>query len=56
MRAEPERDMRPVRPAQDVEPVGVEGLSLPPAQRYGMTVDSLEVVFRGRCSNCAEHG
>jgi Fur family ferric uptake transcriptional regulator len=40
----------------DVEPLGVDGLSLPPAQRYGMTVDSLEVVFRGRCSNCAEHG
>jgi Fur family transcriptional regulator, stress-responsive regulator len=39
----------------DVQPLGVEGLSLPRAQRYGMTVDSLEVVFRGRCSNCAEH-
>jgi Fe2+ or Zn2+ uptake regulation protein len=40
----------------DVQPLGVEGLSLPRAQRYGMTVDSLEVVFRGRCSNCAEQG
>lgn len=40
----------------DVEPSGVEGLSLPRAQRYGMTVDSVEVVFRGRCSNCAEQG
>ena len=40
----------------DVEPRGVSGLSLPPAQRFGMTVDSVEVVFRGRCSNCAEHG
>jgi Fur family ferric uptake transcriptional regulator len=40
----------------DVEPRGVEGLSLPRAQRYGMTVDAVEVVFRGRCSNCAEHG
>jgi Fur family ferric uptake transcriptional regulator len=40
----------------DVEPIGVEALSLPRAQRYGMTVDSLEVVFRGRCSNCAERG
>lgn len=39
----------------DVEPRGVENLSLPPAQRYGMTVDSVEVVFRGRCSACAEH-
>ena len=38
----------------DVEPTGVDGLSLPRAQRYGMTVDSVEVVFRGRCSNCAE--
>jgi len=40
----------------DVEPLGVESLSLPRAQRYGMTVDTLEVVFRGRCSNCAEGG
>jgi Fe2+ or Zn2+ uptake regulation protein len=40
----------------DVEPLGVEGLSLPRAQRFGMIVDSLEVVFRGRCSNCAESG
>ena len=38
----------------DVEPLGVEGLSLPRAQRYGMTVETVEVVFRGRCSNCAE--
>ncbi len=38
----------------DVEPRGVDGLSLPRAQRYGMTVDTVEVVFRGRCSNCAE--
>ena len=38
----------------DVEPGGVAGLTLPPAQRYGITVDTVEVVFRGRCSNCAE--
>jgi Fur family transcriptional regulator, stress-responsive regulator len=38
----------------DVEPFGVSGLSLPLAQRFGMTVDSVEVVFRGRCSRCAE--
>lgn len=38
----------------DVEPRGVEGLSLPPAQRFGMEVDGVEVVFRGRCSACAE--
>jgi Fe2+ or Zn2+ uptake regulation protein len=38
----------------DVEPRGVENLSLPPAQRYGMTVGTVEVVFRGLCSNCAE--
>lgn len=37
----------------DVEPLGVAGSSLPRAQRYGMTVDTVEVVFRGRCS-CAE--
>jgi Fur family ferric uptake transcriptional regulator len=39
----------------DVEPLGVEGLVLPPVQRYGMSVETVEVVFRGRCSNCAEH-
>lgn len=39
----------------DVEPRGVDSLSLPRVQRYGMTVDRVEVVFRGRCSNCAEH-
>jgi Fe2+ or Zn2+ uptake regulation protein len=43
-------------PAFDVEPLGVDGLSLPPAQRFGMTVGTVEVVFRGHCSNCAEHG
>ncbi len=40
----------------DVEPAGVGGLSLPRSQRYGMTIDTVEVVFRGRCSNCAEQG
>jgi Fur family ferric uptake transcriptional regulator len=40
----------------DVEPRGVEGLSLPPAQRFGIAVKNIEVVFRGRCSSCAEHG
>jgi Fur family transcriptional regulator, stress-responsive regulator len=40
----------------DVGPLGVDGLSLPPEERFGMTIDSVEVVFRGRCSNCAEHG
>lgn len=40
----------------DVEPFGVDGLSLPRAERYGMSVDGVEVIFRGRCSNCAEHG
>ncbi len=39
----------------DVEPAGVEGLILPRSQRFGMAVRSVEVVFRGRCSNCAEH-
>jgi Fur family ferric uptake transcriptional regulator len=38
----------------DVEPRGVDGLSLPRSQQYGMMVDTVEVVFRGRCSNCAE--
>ena len=38
----------------DVTPKGVEGLRLTPSQRYGFTVDDVEVVFRGRCSQCAE--
>ena len=40
----------------DVDPMGVGGLALPPDQRFGMTVAQVEVVFRGLCSNCAEHG
>ncbi len=40
----------------DVDPTGVGGLTLPPDQRFGMTVAQVEVVFRGLCSNCAEHG
>jgi Fe2+ or Zn2+ uptake regulation protein len=40
----------------DVEPLGVRGLALPPEQRFGMVVESVEVVFRGRCSNCSESG
>ncbi len=40
----------------DVEPKGVSGVTLPRAERYGMTIDTLEMVFRGRCSNCAERG
>jgi len=40
----------------DVDPTGVGGLALPPDQRFGMTVAQVEVVFRGLCSNCAEHG
>ena len=37
----------------DVEPSGVETLDLSGAQRHGMRVDSVEVVFRGRCADCA---
>jgi Fur family ferric uptake transcriptional regulator len=40
----------------DIEPLGVNSLSLPPVERYGMTIESVEVVFRGRCSSCAQHG
>jgi Fur family transcriptional regulator, stress-responsive regulator len=40
----------------DVEPKGVSAVTLPRAERYGMTVETLEMVFRGRCSNCAERG
>ena len=39
----------------DIEPLGVDGLSLPLDGRFGMTVDSIEVVFRGHCTSCAEH-
>lgn len=37
----------------DVEPIGVETLELSGAERHGMRVDSVEVVFRGRCEDCA---
>ena len=37
----------------DVAPRGVGGLSLPQGQRHGMAVETVEVVFRGRCPNCS---
>ena len=37
----------------DVEPSGVETVALSGAQRHGMRIDSIEVVFRGRCEDCA---
>lgn len=37
----------------DVEPEGVEVLALPAEQRHGMRIDGVEVVFRGRCADCA---
>ncbi|HUY65667.1 MAG TPA: transcriptional repressor [Acidimicrobiales bacterium] len=40
----------------DVAPLGVGGLSLPQGQRHGMAVETVEVVFRGRCRSCAGRG
>lgn len=40
----------------DVEPRGVGGLSLSQGQRHGMAIESVEVVFRGRCRSCAGRG
>ena len=37
----------------DVEPSGVDALSLAAAERHGMRIDTVEVVFRGRCPDCA---
>ena len=37
----------------DVEPSGVDGVQLPGAQRHGMRIDTVEVVFRGRCADCS---
>jgi Fe2+ or Zn2+ uptake regulation protein len=37
----------------DIEPSGLDGLALPSAQHHGMRIDSVEVVFRGHCADCA---
>lgn len=37
----------------DVEPSGIEAVALDSAQRHGMRIDTFEVVFRGRCTDCA---
>jgi Fur family transcriptional regulator, stress-responsive regulator len=36
----------------DVDPTGVEAVTLPDPQRHGMRIDVVEVVFRGRCADC----
>jgi Fe2+ or Zn2+ uptake regulation protein len=38
----------------DVEPTGVDEVTLPSTQRHGMRIDMVEVVFRGRCSDCVQ--
>jgi Fur family transcriptional regulator, stress-responsive regulator len=38
----------------DVEPAGVGGVVLPADQRHGMRIEAVEVVFRGRCADCAD--
>jgi Fe2+ or Zn2+ uptake regulation protein len=40
----------------DVQPSGVEGLSLPAEQHHGMAVDGVRIVFTGRCAACATTG
>lgn len=37
----------------DVEPTGVDGVALSNAERHGMRIDSVAVVFRGACADCA---
>jgi Fur family ferric uptake transcriptional regulator len=37
----------------DVKPRGVDGLRLTPSQSYGFDVYAVDVVFRGRCVDCA---
>jgi Fur family ferric uptake transcriptional regulator len=36
----------------DVEPSGVDAVELSGAERHGMRIDSVEIVFRGRCAEC----
>jgi Fe2+ or Zn2+ uptake regulation protein len=36
----------------DVEPTGVEQVALPTEHLHGMEVQAVEIVFRGRCSDC----
>lgn len=38
---------------RDVHPRGVEGLRLPPPERHGFEILTVDVVFRGRCPNCS---
>jgi Fur family ferric uptake transcriptional regulator len=38
----------------DVRPEGLAGLRLTGTDRHGYSVDDVEVVFRGRCPNCAD--
>jgi Fe2+ or Zn2+ uptake regulation protein len=37
----------------DVSPSGIDRLSLPAEQLHGMRIENVEVVFRGRCRDCA---
>lgn len=37
----------------DVSPTGLDGVTLPSDQLHGMRIENVEVVFRGRCSDCA---
>jgi Fur family ferric uptake transcriptional regulator len=37
----------------DVRPEGIAGLRLTGHDRHGFSVDDVEVVFRGRCPDCA---
>jgi Fur family transcriptional regulator, stress-responsive regulator len=40
----------------DVHPDGVDGLALPAAERHGVDVDTVSVLFRGTCRDCRAAG
>jgi Fur family ferric uptake transcriptional regulator len=37
---------------RDVNPEGIDGLSLPSNQRHGFELLDVDIVFRGRCRDC----
>jgi Fe2+ or Zn2+ uptake regulation protein len=38
----------------DIQPSGLEHLELKPDDRHGFELESLEIVFKGRCASCAD--
>lgn len=41
---------------RDVNPSGVSSLSLPAGEKHGFELLDVDIVFRGRCPECAEAG